>query len=41
MVDETAKTDTLKSKALILNSIVSYQPGSIVSREIIKKPTGT
>jgi quercetin dioxygenase-like cupin family protein len=41
MVDETAKTDALKSKALILSSIASYQPGSIVSREVITKPTGT
>lgn len=41
MIDETAKTDALKSKALILSSIAAYQPGSIVSREIIKKTTGT
>jgi len=42
MADETiTKTDSLKSKALILSSIANYQPGSIVSREIIKKATGT
>ncbi len=42
MSDETAiMTDILKSKALTLSSIATYQPGSIVSREIIKKTTGT
>ena len=37
----TTKKDALKSKALILSSIATYQPGSVVSREIIKKETGT
>ena len=42
MFNETAaKTDTLKSKALIFNSIISCQTGTIVSRDIIKKPKRT
>ena len=31
----------LKEKTINLAGLVSYQEGSIVSREIIKKPTGT
>jgi quercetin dioxygenase-like cupin family protein len=41
MAEEKAKKETLKSKALILGSIASYQPGAIVSREIIKETAGS
>lgn len=30
-----------KAAAVALNAIAGYQPGSIVSREILKKPTGS
>jgi quercetin dioxygenase-like cupin family protein len=35
------KTEALKAKALILAGMANYQQGSVVSREIIKKTTGT
>jgi len=33
--------DALKAKVLNLANLVDYQPGSVVSRTIIKKETGT
>ena len=35
------KTNDLKAKKLDLESLITYQDGSIVSREILKLPTGT
>jgi len=32
--------DSLKSKKLLLNELVNYQDGTVVSRTIIKKDTG-
>jgi quercetin dioxygenase-like cupin family protein len=31
----------IKAQALNLSALVEYQPGSVISREIIGKPTGT
>lgn len=33
--------DNLKSKAIDIGNLIDYQEGSVVSREIIKKETGT
>lgn len=35
------KTDELKSKKLDIENLINYQDGSVVSREILKLPTGT
>ena len=34
-------TDDLLAKAIDLAGLVEYQPGAVVSRTIVKKPTGT
>jgi quercetin dioxygenase-like cupin family protein len=34
-------TEDLEAKAVNLAALVEYQAGAIVSREIVKKPTGT
>lgn len=34
-------TDTLKAQATNLRNLIDYQEGSVVSREIISKKTGT
>lgn len=33
--------EDLKSKALVLDDLIDYQEGSVVSREIVRKETGT
>ena len=33
--------DNLKAKAINIGNLIDYQEGSVVSREIIKKETGT
>ncbi|MBU4536043.1 MAG: cupin domain-containing protein [Euryarchaeota archaeon] len=33
--------DDLKSKVLAIEELIDYQPGAVVSREIIRKETGT
>jgi len=33
--------DELYAKALNMSELLDYQPGSVVSRTLIKKPTGT
>ena len=35
------KLDELKAKNLKLDELINYQDGSVVSREILKLPTGT
>lgn len=40
-IKKMEKIKVLKAKKLKLEDLVSYQQGSIVSREIIKKNTGT
>ena len=35
------KTNELKAKNLDLEKLINYQDGSVVSREILKLPTGT
>lgn len=35
------KTNELKAKILNLENLINYQDGSVVSREILKLPTGT
>ena len=35
------KLDELKAKSLDLEKLINYQDGSVVSREILKLPTGT
>ena len=37
----TTKLNELEAKALILTGLVTYQDDSVVSREILKKQTGT
>ena len=34
-------TNELKAKAIETLSLVNYQPGSVVSRQVVNKPTGT
>jgi len=34
-------TEDLKARAIALTSLVAYQDGAIVSREIVSQPTGT
>jgi quercetin dioxygenase-like cupin family protein len=38
---ETSDKDTLIGKALKLSGLVEYQDGSVVSKEVINKKTGT
>ena len=39
---KTAKNaDDLKARALVLADLAQYQPGAVVSREILRKKTGT
>lgn len=33
--------EDLKSKVLVLDDLIDYQEGSVVSREIVRKETGT
>ena len=41
MKKNTGGSEDLVAKALSLNDLAAYQEGSVVSREIIKKKTGT
>jgi quercetin dioxygenase-like cupin family protein len=41
MTNNQRAIDTALMRAVGLASLVDYQPGSIVSRTLIKKPTGT
>ena len=41
MTDGQKTSDILPAQAHLLNDLVDYQKGSVVSREIIRKPTGT
>lgn len=38
---ETAQANSMAGKTVNLADMVNYQDGSVVSREIIRKPTGT
>jgi len=40
-IKATKSTDDLKARALVLADLAQYQPGAIVSREILRKATGT
>ena len=40
-IKKQKSTDDLKAKALKLAGLAQYQPGAIVSREVIRKQTGT
>ena len=33
-------TENLEAKVVILSELINYQPGSVVSRQLIKKSTG-
>lgn len=41
MDDDTKKLNDLRSRSSRLTDLVEYQPGTVVSREIIKRQTGT
>lgn len=41
MAQDERAIDTALTRAVDLAELVAYQPGSIVSRTLIKKPTGT
>ena len=43
-MDDTKSTqysDDLKARALVLAELAQYQPGAVVSREVLRKKTGT
>jgi quercetin dioxygenase-like cupin family protein len=40
-VKATKSAENLKARALVLADLAQYQPGTIVSREILRKATGT
>jgi quercetin dioxygenase-like cupin family protein len=40
-VKATKSAENLKARALVLADLARYQPGAIVSREILRKATGT
>jgi quercetin dioxygenase-like cupin family protein len=40
-IKKTKTTDDLKARALVLADLAQYQPGAVVSREILRKATGT
>jgi quercetin dioxygenase-like cupin family protein len=37
----TSSPDDLKARALVLADLAEYQPGAVVSREVLRKKTGT
>jgi quercetin dioxygenase-like cupin family protein len=37
----TSSPDDLKARALVLADLAQYQPGAVVSREVLRKKTGT
>ena len=40
-VKSVKSAESLKARPLVLGDLTQYQPGAIVSREILRKPTGT
>jgi quercetin dioxygenase-like cupin family protein len=40
-IKKQKNSQDLKAKALKLKDLIPYQPGAIVSREILRKPSGT
>jgi quercetin dioxygenase-like cupin family protein len=40
-MDNTHSVDEYTKEGLVLEELVSYQPGSVVSRTVVNKPAGT